>query len=109
MEQELLELQESYEWIITITAIESVNKRKAIAICEEIINRNGRLLNYKKQKITQLKFTCEFATENIAAFIKDLQKYFSVENHLSPENKKIVDSKKASDKHIVILILTVAD
>ncbi|GDX53217.1 hypothetical protein LBMAG27_22640 [Bacteroidota bacterium] len=106
MEQEL---QDSFEWIITITALESVNKRKAITFCEQIINRYGRLLNYKKQKITQLKFTCELAIENIASFLKELQKYFSVENYLSPENKKIVDSKKASLNHIVILILTVGD
>ncbi len=106
MEQET---NESYEWIISISSLETKNKRKAINLCEQIINRNGRLLNYKKQKISQLKFTCEIATENISTFIRELQKLFSVENHLSPENKKTVESKKASEKHIVILILTVAD
>lgn len=99
--------KESNDWIISISSLELKNKRKAINACEQIINRNGKLINYKKQKATQLKFTCELAIENLSAFFMELQKQFSLESHQLHEYKNIADGKKPLDKQVLIIILTV--
>ncbi len=101
--------QEQIEWIISIRSIEALHKRKAITNCEQIINRNGKLLNFKKQKSTQLKFTCEILFENTTTFLNELKKYFTLENHISPDLKKVIEAKKAKEPQVIILMLIIAD